>query len=110
MNRWGIPGWLEEEVKNRDKVCVYCGVKMTDKLSPGGSRKTVASWEHIVNDASIVTRENIALCCVSCNASKGTKILSDWLQSKYRIDRGITKDTVADVVKMALQAESDVAT
>jgi hypothetical protein len=75
---------------------------MTDKMSPGESRKTVASWEHIINDASIVTRENIALCCVSCNASKGTKKLYDWLQSSYCKKRGITKDTVAEVVKKAL--------
>jgi hypothetical protein len=110
MNRWGIPGWLEEEIKDRDKVCVYCGVKMEDKMSPGGSRKTVASWEHIINDASIVNRENIALCCVSCNASKGTKKLSHWLQSSYCMKRGITKDTVAEVVKKALRAELEVAT
>lgn len=48
---------------------------MIEKALIDGSRKTVATWEHIINDASIVTRENIALCCVACNSSKGTKRL-----------------------------------
>ena len=65
MNNWSIPDWLEKEVKERDKVCVYCGVKMTEKMSFKGSRKKVATWEHIINDASIVTLKNIARCCVA---------------------------------------------
>jgi hypothetical protein len=59
----------------------------------------VATWEHIINDASIVTRENIALCCNSCNASKGAKDLRVWLNSKYCTRKGITPSTVAEVVK-----------
>ena len=104
MNRWGIPAWLEEEVKARDKTCVYCGVQMIEKMPHGGSRRTVATWEHIINNASIVTRENIARCCVACNYSKGTKKLSDWIQSSYCKKHGINKDTVAEVVKKALRA------
>jgi hypothetical protein len=80
MNKWSIADWLEKEVKERDKTCVYCGIQMIESMPPGGSRKAVATWEHITNDASIVTRKNIARCCVACNASKGTKKLSDWLQ------------------------------
>ena len=104
MNNWGIPDWLEEEVKVRDKTCVYCGIKMIEKMPPNGSRKAVATWEHIINDARIVTRENIARCCVACNSSKGTKKLSDWIQSTYCKKHGINKDTVAEVVKEALRA------
>ena len=104
MNNWGIPDWLEKEVKDRDKICVYCGVQLIEKMPPHGPRKSVATWEHIINDASIISRENIARCCVACNSSKGTKKLSDWLQSSYCIKNGITKDTVAEVVKAALQA------
>ena len=55
-----------------------------------------------VNDVKIVTIENICRCCMSCNASKGTKDLADWLESAYCQKRGITAETVADVVKMAL--------
>ena len=103
MNNWGIPAWLEKEVKQRDKACVYCGIQMIEKMPPGGSRKAVATWEHIINDASIVTRENIARCCVACNSSKGTKELSDWIQSSYCKRRGISATTVADVVKTELK-------
>ena len=104
MNRWGIPTWLEKEVKDRDKTCVYCGIQMIEKMPPSGPRNAVATWEHIINDASIITRENIARCCAACNASKGTKKLSDWLQSRYCKKHGINKITVAEVVKKALRA------
>ena len=62
----------------------------------------MATWEHIVNDARIINRGNITRCCFSCNSSKGTKKLSDWLESDYCKKRGITTDTVAEVVKRAL--------
>lgn len=104
MNDWGIPDWLEKEVKERDRNCVYCGVHMIQKTPPQGPRKAVATWEHIINDESIVNWENIARCCVACNASKGTKKLSDWIQSSYCKKHGINKDTVAEVVKKALRA------
>ena len=107
MNRWGIPAWLEKEVKDRDKTCIYCGVQMIEQMHPSGPRKAVATWEHIINDASIVTRENIARCCFACNSSKGTKKLSDWMKSNYCKKRGINKDTVAEIVKQALKIEEE---
>lgn len=103
MNRWGIPHWLEEEVKKRDTACIYCGVQMTEQMPLNGHRRSVATWEHIINDARIINRENIARCCAACNSSKGTKKLSDWIQSKYCKKHGISKDTVADIVKNALK-------
>jgi hypothetical protein len=102
MNNWGIPDWLEKEVRERDKTCVYCGIQMIEKMLSGSYRKSVATWEHIINDERIVNRENIARCCVSCNSSKGTKKLKDWIQSSYCRKRGINQDTVAEVVKEAL--------
>ena len=100
MNRWNIPEWMEKEIIKRDTVCVYCGVPFT---TAGHFRKTSPSWEHIINDARIVTLENISRCCVSCNASKGSKDLSDWLESDYCKKKNITYNTVADVVKKALR-------
>jgi hypothetical protein len=99
MNRWNIPGWLEREVMARDTRCVYCGVSF---FRPEMTRSERPSWEHVVNDASIVTLENIARCCMSCNASKGTKDLAVWLGSRYCVERGITPDSVAPVIKAAL--------
>ena len=98
MNRWHIPEDLEGEIRRRDRSCIYCGKVFADATSRGQQ----PSWEHIVNDASMVTRENIALCCISCNASKGTKDLSAWLDSKYCRRRGITAATLAPVAQRAL--------
>ena len=105
MNKWGIPAWLELEVLQRDKKCVYCQIPMLESSPPDGARKAVATWEHIINDARIVTRENIARCCASCNSSKGTKRLSLWLESAYCKQRGIGRNTVADIVKQALTGD-----
>jgi 5-methylcytosine-specific restriction endonuclease McrA len=99
VNNWNIPDWLEGEVIDRDRYCVYCRIEFGSSID---MRKSKATWEHIVNDARIVNRENIARCCVSCNSSKGNKTLSDWLESDYCKKRVITKDTVAEVVRRAL--------
>lgn len=99
MNRWNIPAWLEAEVIERDQFCVYCGIQFLAEPVARGRRP---SWEHISNDARIVTRENIARCCISCNASKGAKGLVSWLNSKYCAARGIREGTVAQVVREAL--------
>ena len=70
------------------------------------ARRDRPSWEHIVNDASIVTRENIALCCIGCNASKGTKSLDVWLRSQYCLGRGISSQSIAPVAQSALTSEA----
>lgn len=100
-NNWNIPDWLEKEVRERDKKCVYCGVEFTPTSV---SKKASPSWEHIINDAKIITRENIALCCRGCNASKGQKKLSVWLLSKYCKERCISSDTVAPIIKQAIES------
>ena len=100
-NNWNIPSFLEKEIRERDKVCVYCGVEFT---STKISKETAASQEHIINDAKIITRENIALCCCVCNASKGQKQLSTWLQSsKYCKDKNVTPENVSQVIKDAIK-------
>ena len=95
-NRWGIPKNVEELVKQRDSSCVYCDTQFT---IPAISFKSKPTWEHIINDIRINGPENIALCCGSCNASKGSKLLEDWLKSKYCITKGITINTVSIVVR-----------
>jgi hypothetical protein len=64
LNRWNIPVWLEREVIERDHRCVYCGIEF---VAENPTRRFKPSWEHIVNDARIITRENVARCCISCN-------------------------------------------
>ena len=99
MNRWNIPDRLATEIVERDKCCVYCGVVFG---LAGASKGRLPTWEHIVNDARIITRGNIALCCRTCNASKGAKLLSIWLKSAYCKRLNISLETVAEVVKAAL--------
>lgn len=99
-NRWGIPKEVEEKVLIRDFSCVYCGIYFTDSEPNRKKRKT---WEHIINDIRINNIDNIALCCFSCNASKGNKILEEWLNSKYCQAKGINSNSVALVVKKHLK-------
>jgi 5-methylcytosine-specific restriction endonuclease McrA len=99
VNRWKIPEWLEHKVIERDRRCVYCGVDFTVPVERRADRP---SWEHIINDARIVTPENIARCCIGCNASKGTKRLTDWLETRYCRTKGINRESVAAVVRAAL--------
>jgi hypothetical protein len=103
MNSWRIPQWLEEEVRARDTTCVYCGIQMIEDVPRRAPRRAAAAWEHIINDMTIVTPENIARCCAGCNSSKGTKSLAEWIESRYCRTRGTTKYTVAEVVKQALR-------
>jgi 5-methylcytosine-specific restriction endonuclease McrA len=100
VNRWNIPEALELEVIERDQACVYCG-RLFASAARRGERQ---SWEHIINDARLVTRENIALCCISCNASKGAKDLAVWLETKYCRNREIHAGTIAPVAQAALRA------
>lgn len=104
MRNWGIPQWLQAEVRARDKNCIYCGVELLESVPRGSPRRTAATWEHIINDSRIITRENIALCCSGCNSSKGQKLLATWLNSSYCTQHGITEGTVAQIVREALRA------
>lgn len=99
MSRWNISAALERLVMDRDRHSVYCGL---DFSLPAPSRGTRPSWEHILNDERIVTEQNIARCCISCNASKGAKPLEVWLASSYCQRKGITRHSVAAVVQLAL--------
>jgi hypothetical protein len=100
VNRWNIPEALEVEVIERDQACVYCG-RLFASATRRGERK---SWEHIINDATLVNRDNIALCCISCNASKGAKDLAVWLETSYCRNRAIHAGTIAPVAQAALRA------
>lgn len=95
-NRWGIPKFVEDIVRDRDKNCVYCGVSFEGFSI---SIKDRPSWEHIINDIRINGPENIALCCRSCNASKGAKELTEWLKSNYCLSKGISMESVSEIVR-----------
>jgi len=102
-NRRRIPSEVETLVRERDLKCVYCGI---DFSISNESRKTRPTWEHIENDIRINGIENIAFCCGSSNASKGSKQLEDCLKSKCCIIKGINKNSIATVVKNHLKSVS----
>lgn len=97
MNKWGIPIEIEQQVLKRDVRCVYCLCEFDKSI-----RKLKPSWEHIINDIRITTIDNIALCCVSCNASKGSKKLIEWFSSNYCCKKKISIETVAPIIRQHL--------
>ena len=97
--RWKIPRDLAAVVIARDVRCIYCSREFGE---PQGPRVECPSWEHIVNDESIVTVDNIGLCCVGCNASKGRKTLRLWLASDYCTNRGISRSSISALARAAL--------
>lgn len=96
-NKWKIPDKLEKEIIRRDKVCVYCRVPFKN------NSRDKATWEHIDNNENNICKENVALCCYSCNRNKGNKKLLIWLDSPYCKRNGINKETVAPIVKEYLK-------
>jgi hypothetical protein len=57
-------------------------------------------------ESSAFVGANIARCCAPCNSSKGTKKLSLWIESNYCKQSGISRETVADIVKEALKDDA----
>ena len=106
-DRWKIPASLREHVKTRDRACVYCRCKMIEIAKPGESRRRVATWEHIDNDIDHISAENICLCCMSCNASKGARSLTEWFAGDYCRNNKITPERVAEVVRQHLAGWSE---
>ena len=103
MNDWGIPKEVEEIVLVRDRTCAYCNIEMLERKPKSGSLKTVATWEHVINDLSDVSVANIVRCCWSCNSSKGDRDIRDWLNGRYCADKSITAATVSPTVKAVLE-------
>lgn len=81
---------------------MHCSAGRIDFSLAGAPRSDRGSEDPVVNDAGIITRENIALCCIRCNASKGTKALADWLETTYCREREISRDSVAPVARDAV--------
>ena len=98
MNRWNIPRWLEDEVRKRDKLCVYCRVVLKERPCARGVPRNKATWEHIDND-DLRSVTNIVRCCGACNTSKGAKTLLKWFESDYCKQRNINERTVLAVVR-----------
>lgn len=101
-NNYNIPDRLERKVRDRDKFCVYCGVKFKEYIYTKGTPSDKATFEHIDNDGE-PTEDNIAMSCASCNSSKGVKKLLDWFNSSYCKERNISKKTVASIIQKYIE-------
>jgi hypothetical protein len=96
-NTYGISKKDEQEIRARDKTCVYCGVLM--KQSPNAMCSSGATLEHFNNEGPLSKRYNVAICCRSCNSSKGTMRLPVWFEKSYCRKNKINEETVARAVK-----------
>jgi 5-methylcytosine-specific restriction endonuclease McrA len=105
MNRWKIPASLEDEIRKRDKCCVYCRAIFKDHLHARGVPKNKATWEHIDNNEANVSKTNVVLCCGACNSSKGEKRLLKWFESEYCRKRNINARSVSPVIRKWLKAQ-----
>ena len=72
------------------------------------TRKDRATIEHLNYDGPFYLNdglrlEDVALCCGSCNSSRGIKALLDWFKTPYCIKKHINSSTVATPVQTYLK-------
>jgi len=92
-NTYGISENDEQEIRSRDKACVYCR-----KLMKKSRRSFGATIEHFNNDGPFDEKYNVAICCRGCNSSKGTKELLTWFATRYCQEKQISLETVSKAV------------
>jgi len=107
-NKYGLPEDKLNKIRERDKDCVYCHKKMINP-SDGGFCGDWATIEHLNCLPPWNNPNTIAICCGSCNSSRGDKKLSDWFKSAYCIERNIKKETVAESVQEYIRFIEDFA-
>lgn len=102
-NKYGISEKDEKEIRARDKTCVYCHKAMKEYSGISGVSSDKATIEHLNNEGPFNEKSTMAICCGSCNSSRGNKELLDWFKTPYCIERNINKETVAEPVKEYIQ-------
>jgi 5-methylcytosine-specific restriction endonuclease McrA len=102
-NTYGISEQVEQEIRARDKSCVYCGIVM--KQYPHSMAASGATIEHFNNDGPFEEKSNAAICCRSCNSSKGAMKLSAWFKTAYCQEKKINEETVSKPVKAYIRLE-----
>lgn len=111
-NSFGIPEVIEAEIRARDSICVYCRREMKAYIGVKGTPGDKATIEHLSFDGPFywgkgLQREDVVICCGSCNSSRGDRQLIDWFHSRYCRERGIKGSTVAEPVRGFLQRYPD---
>ena len=93
-NKYGLNENELEKIRARDKVCVYCR-KNIIKPSSGNKRNDGATIEHLNFLPPWNNPNTVAICCWSCNSSRGKKKILDWFKTSYCIKRNINIETAA---------------
>jgi hypothetical protein len=108
-NKFGIPENVLSRIRDRDKACVYCRKAM---VSPYVAKNSAdcATIEHLNCDGPFywweeLREKDIALCCGSCNSSRGKKNFTDWFATPYCINRNINAKTVTAPVMSYLRRQ-----
>lgn len=96
-NIYGLPDKDIELVRQRDVNCVYCNKEMA-KPNPNIRRSDWATIEHLNHLPPWDNPKTIAICCGSCNSSRGKKTILEWFESNYCKEKNISPLTVAEPV------------
>ncbi len=112
-NKFGIPADVERAIRTRDKVCVYCRRRMKEYRGRIGNPGDKATIEHLHRHKPFYVDEGlklteVAICCQSCNSSRGRKRLRDWFESAYCVERKINPGMVKAPVKKYLKTRRSV--
>jgi len=99
-NDFYVPKKVRDKIRERDKFCIYCGIELKDHPGIKGTKTDKATIEHMDGYSEKHPEEwNMAMCCGSCNSSRGPKSLTKWFETPYCKERNINRETVAKVVK-----------
>ncbi len=108
-NSFKIPADVEQRIRQRDMLCVYCHKVMIypyrhDRHSDSPTIEHLREEEPFYWDKGL-KEEDLAICCGSCNSSRRRKKLIDWFKTTYCTDeeRNINENTVAKPVREYLQ-------
>jgi hypothetical protein len=110
MNKYGLPEDKLKHIRMRDKKCVYCG-KLMKEPKEGGFRGDWATIEHLNYLPPWNNPMTVAICCGSCNSSRGEKPLLVWFNSAYCKAKNISLNSVQKPVREYINANlNEVAT
>jgi hypothetical protein len=112
-NAFGIPHRDEQELRARDKRCVYCQKAMktfAQIKAKRGKLADQATIEHLNCDGPFYVRdglkmEDLVICRRGCNSSRGERKLLDWFKTDYCTSRKINAQSVAALVKAYLRRQ-----
>jgi hypothetical protein len=95
---YGLPEEALRSIRARDTTCVYCHKAMTNHRIRG-KYGDCATIEHLNRFPPWNNPATVAICCGSCNSSRGDKKLLDWFETTYCRERNISVETVAEPVR-----------